>query len=97
MTAVTVFALLCVFAPELLPRRAVAPARVLAVAGMVLAGTSRMWAGVHWFSDTWGAVIWALVPVLTVLALRPAIEAAFGAIGRRMRGRVRVLARTRVG
>lgn len=74
MTAVTVYAVLFLFAAELVPRRFVTLVRGVAVAGIVLAGTSRMWAGVHWFSDTWGAVIWTLALVLAVLALRPTIE-----------------------
>jgi hypothetical protein len=37
-----------------------------------------MWAGVHWFSDTWGAVIWTLALVLAVLALRPTIARLTG-------------------
>jgi membrane-associated phospholipid phosphatase len=72
MTAVTVFALLFVFAGELVPRRVAHAARVAAVAGIVLMATSRMWAGVHWFSDTWGAVVWGLAMVFAVLALQPA-------------------------
>lgn len=73
MTAVLVYGLLFLFAADLLPRRYVLPARLLAVAGVALAGTSRMWAGVHWFSDTWGALVWALAVMMAVLAIRPAL------------------------
>lgn len=74
MTAVTVFGLLFFFAAELLPHRLVLPARAAAVTGIGLAATSRMWAGVHWFSDTWGAVFWTLALMMAVLAVRPAIS-----------------------
>ena len=79
MTAVMIYGLLFVFAADLLPRRYVIPARLIAIAGIVLAATSRMWAGVHWFSDTWGALFWALAVMTAVLALRPAIARLFPA------------------
>jgi len=82
MTATMVFALLFMFAPRVVPRRAVGAVRVLSVASVVLTGMSRMWASVHWFSDTWGAVIWALAAVFAVLAL----QSGFGALGERVRG-----------
>jgi membrane-associated phospholipid phosphatase len=77
MTAVTVFGLLFIFAGEIFPRRWVLPVRLSAIGGVVLMGMSRMWAGVHWFSDTWGATFWAMALVLAVLAFRPALVALF--------------------
>jgi len=86
MTAVMVFSMLFVFAPLVMPRRAVALVRVASVACMALTAVSRMWAGVHWFSDTWGGVIWALAAVSAAFALQPSFE-ALGRRLRRQRGR----------
>lgn len=84
MTAVTIYGLLFLFSAELLPRRYVMPARLVAVAGIVLAGTSRMWAGVHWFSDTWGALFWALTLMTAVMALRPTLARLLPGAGPRV-------------
>ncbi len=70
--SVTVFFGLCfVLAGEVLPRRLVLPARIVSVVIVALTATSRMWAGVHWLSDTYGAVLWAGALLAFVLALRP--------------------------
>ncbi len=71
MTAVTYLGLLFVLAPEILPRSFVLPARVGAAAIIVLYALSRMWAGVHWLSDTYGAVLWASTLLAILMALRP--------------------------
>ncbi len=73
MTAAMVFGLWFVFAPYLLPRRFVLPARVLAALAIALSATSRMWAGVHWFSDTYGSVLWVTTLLVALMALRPAV------------------------
>ena len=76
MTAVVFFGLWFVLASELLPQRWVLPARVAAGTAIGLVALSRMWAGVHWFSDTYGALLWAGVLVALLMALRPSV--AFG-------------------
>jgi membrane-associated phospholipid phosphatase len=72
-TVVVVFGVLFVLAASVVPLRLVWPVRALSVAVVVLTATSRMWAGVHWFSDTWGALFWGLTVVTAVLALRPGL------------------------
>lgn len=71
MSITVFFGLWFVLAGEMLPRRLVLPARLGSVAIVALTATSRMWAGVHWLSDTYGAVLWAGALLAFVLALRP--------------------------
>jgi undecaprenyl-diphosphatase len=85
MTAVVFWGLWIALAPALLPRRWVLPARILFTAAIVLSAASRMWAGVHWFSDTWGAVVWGGALVLTLLAARPGLETLCARIGESFR------------
>ncbi len=73
MTAATVFGLWFVFAPYLVPRRLVLPTRVAAALATALSATSRMWAGVHWFSDTYGSVLWIGALLALLMALRPSL------------------------
>ena len=71
MTAVVVWAPLFLWAGVLLPPRLVRPVWAVAVGAVLLTALSRMWAGVHWFSDTWGGVLWALTLVAFVAAFHP--------------------------
>ena len=73
MTAVVVFGLWFVLAAELLPRRFVLPARVVSAVAVGLFALSRMWAGVHWPSDTYGALLWASLLLAALMAVRPAL------------------------
>ena len=73
MTATTFIGLWFVLAPQLVPARFVLPVRLVAVAIVMLFATARMWAGVHWFSDTVGGVLWASALLALGVALRPAI------------------------
>ena len=73
MTAVAYLGLLFILAPQILPRSFVTPARVAAVVVMLLYALSRMWAGVHWLSDTYGAVLWSATLLALLLAFRPAL------------------------
>ena len=73
MTATTFIGLWFVLAPELVPERFVRPVRIAAVAIVMLYATARMWAGVHWFSDTIGGVLWAAALLALGVALRPAL------------------------
>ena len=75
-TAVLCCAFWFVFAAEILPRRYVRRTRIAAVVVPALFAISRMWAGVHWLSDGYGAVLWGLCLVATLLALRPALRRA---------------------
>ena len=59
---------------ELLPPRLVWPARALAVAFVVLGALGRVWAGVHWPSDAYGAAIWSATTLALLFALRPALR-----------------------
>ena len=59
MTSVVTWVPLLLFARVLVPPRLVWPLRAVAGGAVVLTAVSRMWAGVHWFSDTWGGVLWA--------------------------------------
>jgi membrane-associated phospholipid phosphatase len=70
MTAVAVFGLWLALAPVLVPGRLVLPVRVLAVMVVCLHALGRMWAGVHWFSDTYGAVVWMSAGVCALMAVR---------------------------
>jgi undecaprenyl-diphosphatase len=84
MSATTAFGLWFVFAPYLLPRRLVMPARVLSVLAIGVSATSRMWAGVHWFSDTYAAVLWVATLLAVVMTIRPVLARAcrrLGALG----------------
>ncbi|MDA0366467.1 MAG: phosphatase PAP2 family protein, partial [Chloroflexi bacterium] len=72
LTAVLVFGTWFLLAPELLPGRWVAPVRVACVAAIALTALSRMWAGVHWPSDTYAAVVWGAAALALAVALRPA-------------------------
>jgi membrane-associated phospholipid phosphatase len=72
MTSALLFGLLFVLAAEVVPRRWVWPVRVVAVAAVGLTAASRIWAGVHWPSDTYGALVWSGALMALVLALRPA-------------------------
>ena len=71
MTAVIYLGMLFIFAREIFPRSLVLPVRVATVAMMLLYALSRMWAGVHWLSDTYGGVLWASTLLAILMALRP--------------------------
>ena len=73
MTAVTFLGLWFILASEILPRSLVLPARLLTAAMVALYAVSRMWAGVHWLSDTYGGVLWASSLLAAVMAFRPAL------------------------
>ena len=73
MTAVTFLGLWFILAPEILPRSLVLPARLLTAAMVALYAVSRMWAGVHWLSDTYGGVLWVSSLLAAVMAFRPAL------------------------
>ena len=81
MTAVIFFGLWFLLASELLPQRWVIPARVVTATAIVLVALSRMWAGVHWFSDTYGALLWAGVLLALLMALRPSVALGCQRIG----------------
>ena len=59
---------------QLLPPRLVWPARALALAFVALSALGRVWAGVHWPSDTYGAAIWSAATLALLLSLRPALR-----------------------
>ncbi len=71
MTAVIYLGMLFIFAREIFPRSLVLPVRVATVGMMMLYALSRMWAGVHWLSDTYGGVLWASTLLAILMALRP--------------------------
>lgn len=73
MTVAMFFGLWIVLAPQILPARYVAAARVVSVTVIMLSAVSRIWAGVHWPSDTVGSLLW----VGTVLALAMALSPTF--------------------
>jgi len=73
MTAVVVWAPVLLFARVLVPPQLVWPLRAVSVAAVVLTAVSRMWAGVHWFSDTWGGVLWASALVAWAMMVRPGL------------------------
>ena len=81
MTAVAVWVPVLLFARVLVGRRLVWPLRVVAASAVVLTAVSRMWAGVHWFSDTWGGLLWAGATVALVMAVRPALVRLAGGGG----------------
>ena len=74
MTAVVFLGCWFVLAPEIVPRRFVLPVRAVSVVVVGLYALSRMWAGVHWLSDTYGGLIWSAALVATVMALRPVLS-----------------------
>jgi membrane-associated phospholipid phosphatase len=76
MNVEAVFGLWFVLAPYLLPRPLVLPARLVAVSVIALTALSRIWAGVHWLSDGYGGVLWAMTLVTAVMAIRPALRTA---------------------
>ncbi len=71
MTGVTFFGLWFILAGEILPRSLVLPARLLSAVVVALYALSRMWAGVHWLSDTYGGVLWASLLLAVLMAFRP--------------------------
>ena len=73
MSATVFFGLWFMLAPELVPQRFVTPVRWAAAAIIVLFMVARMWAGVHWLSDTVGGVLWAATLLALGLAIRPAL------------------------
>ena len=73
MTSAMVFGLWLLLAPHMLPRPLVLPARILAALAITLTATSRMWAGVHWFSDTYGGILWSATLLAVLMALRPGL------------------------
>ena len=73
MSATVFRGLWFVLAPELVPQRFVTPVRWAAAAIIVLFMVARMWAGVHWLSDTVGGVLWASTLIALGLAVRPAL------------------------
>ena len=73
MSATVFIGLWFVLAPELVPQRFVTPVRCAAAAIIMLFMVARMWAGVHWMSDTVGGVLWASTLIALGLAVRPAL------------------------
>lgn len=73
MSATVFVGLWLVLAPEIVPQRFVTPVRWAAAAVIVLFMVARMWAGVHWMSDTVGGVLWASTLLAIGLAIRPAL------------------------
>lgn len=82
MTAAVFFGLWFLLAPEVLPRRWVLPARAFALALIALAALSRMWAGVHWFSDVYGGLLWSSALLAALVAVRPALDVVCRRVGR---------------
>ena len=74
MTVVLAFGIWAALAPAILPRRLVWPARGAAVALIGTFALSRMWAGVHWLSDVYGAFVWGGLAIALLLAARPALR-----------------------
>ncbi len=74
MTATTFFGLWFLLAPALVPPRWVQPVRLAVAVIIPLYATSRMWAGVHLLSDTYGSVLWAGTALAVLLAIRPALQ-----------------------
>jgi membrane-associated phospholipid phosphatase len=69
-----VFGMWLALASELLPTPLVWPVRALAVAVVLLTALARIGASVHWPSDTYGALVWSMAAVASLLALRPGIS-----------------------
>ncbi len=78
MSATTFLGLWFLLAPELVPERFVRPVRYATAAGIALFATARMWAGVHWLSDTIGGVLWASALIALGVAIRPALVRLIG-------------------
>ena len=74
MTVALAFGLWMALAPAIVPRRLVWPARGAAAALVTLFALSRMWAGVHWLSDVYGAFVWSGLAIALLLAVRPALR-----------------------
>jgi undecaprenyl-diphosphatase len=74
MTAAMFLGLWFILAAEVLPRPLVLPARVFVAVLIALTAFSRIWAGVHWPSDTYGAVLWTALALAVVMAFRPTIR-----------------------
>ena len=74
MTATTFFGLWFLLAPWLVPPRWVQPVRLAVAVIIPLYAISRMWAGVHGLSDTYGSVLWAGTALAVLLAIRPALQ-----------------------
>jgi membrane-associated phospholipid phosphatase len=85
MTAAVAAGILIAFAPQLVGARYAIAVRVGGVAIIVLMATSRMWAGAHWFSDTYGAVIWVLTTFVLAYAFRSGFGRALSGISRTLR------------
>ncbi len=75
MTVAVFMGLWFILAAEMLPRSLVLPARVLIAIAIALMALSRIWAGVHWLSDTYGALLWAALTLSVVMASRPVARA----------------------
>ena len=73
MTAAVLFGLLFVLAGEIVPARWARRVRIGSAAAIGLTALSRVWAGVHWPSDTYGALVWSGALVALVLMFRPAV------------------------
>lgn len=74
--AATVLGIWLIFAHRLVPPVWDPWVRIGSVAGIVLMALARMWAGVHWFSDTYGAVVWVAALFALALAARRPLGAA---------------------
>jgi membrane-associated phospholipid phosphatase len=70
MTAVAMFGLCFVLAPLLVPARFVTPVRLFAAVVVLLHAVGRMWSGVHWFSDTYGGVVWMAAVLCGLMTAR---------------------------
>lgn len=73
MTAAVLFGLLFILAGEIFPGRSVRWVRIGSVVAIALMAMSRIWAGVHWPSDTYGALVWSGALLASVLTLRPTV------------------------
>ena len=74
MTALLAFGCWYVLAPALLPERWVRPVRVACALAVALTAIARVWAGVHWPSDTIGAVVWMGGALALAAAVRAPLE-----------------------
>jgi membrane-associated phospholipid phosphatase len=70
MTAVAMFGLWFLLAPRLVPARFVTPVRLVTFVVVLLHAVGRMWAGVHWFSDTYGSVVWMAAVLCGLMTAR---------------------------